>query len=47
MLKIRNGPLEGRKWKASSGIRFIKGIYEPKNVDHESGAVEMIVAPQP
>ena len=33
MLKIRSGPLEGRKWKASSGIRFIKGTYEPKNVE--------------
>ena len=32
MLKIRSGPLEGRKWKASSGIRFIKGTYEPKNL---------------
>ena len=32
MLKIRSGPLEGRKWKAASGIRFIKGTYEPKNV---------------
>jgi len=32
MLRIRSGPLEGRKWKASSGIRFIKGTYEPKNV---------------
>ena len=33
MLRIRSGPLEGRKWKASSGIRFIKGTYEPKNVE--------------
>jgi FkbM family methyltransferase len=33
MLKIRSGPLAGRKWKASSGIRFIKGTYEPKNVE--------------
>jgi FkbM family methyltransferase len=33
MLTIRSGPLEGRKWKASSGIRFIKGTYEPKNVE--------------
>lgn len=33
MLRIRSGPLEGKKWKASSGIRFIKGTYEPKNVE--------------
>lgn len=33
MLRIRSGPLEGRKWKASSGIRFVKGTYEPKNVE--------------
>jgi len=33
MLKIRSGPLEGRKWKASSSIRFIKGTYELKNVE--------------
>jgi len=33
MLKIRSGPLVGKKWKASSGIRFIKGTYEPKNVE--------------
>lgn len=33
MLRIRSGPLAGRKWKASSGIRFIKGTYEPKNVE--------------
>jgi FkbM family methyltransferase len=33
MLKIRSGPLQGRKWKASSGVRFIKGTYEPKNVE--------------
>jgi FkbM family methyltransferase len=33
ILRIRSGPLEGRKWKASSGIRFIKGTYEPKNVE--------------
>jgi len=33
MLKIRSGTLEGRKWKASIGIPFIKGTYEPKNVE--------------
>jgi FkbM family methyltransferase len=33
MLRIRSGPLEGRKWKASSGIRFIRGTYETKNVE--------------
>ncbi len=33
MLKIRSGPLEGRKWKASSGIRFIRWTYKPKNVE--------------
>ncbi len=33
MLKIRSGPLADKKWKASSGIRFIKGTYEPKNVE--------------
>ncbi len=33
MMRIWSGPLEGRKWKASSGIRFIKGTYEPKNVE--------------
>jgi FkbM family methyltransferase len=41
MLRIRSGPLEGRKWKASSGIRFIKGTYEPKNVD----AIQKTVQP--
>lgn len=33
MLRIRGGPLEGKKWKASSGIRFIKGTYEPKKAE--------------
>ena len=33
MLKIRSGPLAGKKWKVSSGIRFIKGTYELKNVE--------------
>ncbi|MFQ5547405.1 MAG: FkbM family methyltransferase [Woeseia sp.] len=41
MLKIRGGPLEGRKWKASSGIRFIKGTYEPGNV----AAIQKTVKP--
>ncbi len=40
MLKIRSGPLEGRKWKASSGIRFIKGTYEPKNVQAIQNTVQ-------
>lgn len=33
MLRIRGGPLEGKKWKASSGIRFIKGTYESKKAE--------------
>ncbi|MFQ6006077.1 MAG: FkbM family methyltransferase [Woeseia sp.] len=41
MLKIRSGPLEGRKWKASSGIRFVRGTYEPGNV----AAIQKTVKP--
>ncbi len=32
--------MEGRKWKASSGIRFIKGTYEPKNVQAIQNTVQ-------
>ena len=28
MLRIKDGPLKGKKWIAASGIRFIKGTYE-------------------
>ena len=27
------GGRQGRKWKAASGIRFVRGTYEPKNVE--------------
>ena len=40
MRNLRSGPLEGRKWKASSGIRFIKGTYEPKNVQAIQNTVQ-------
>ncbi|UCG58549.1 MAG: FkbM family methyltransferase [Phycisphaerales bacterium] len=29
MLSIRSGPLKGKKWIAVTGIRLIKGTYEP------------------
>lgn len=31
MLKIRNGPLKGKKWIVASGIKFLSGEYEPAN----------------
>jgi FkbM family methyltransferase len=30
MLRIRSGPLKGRRWIASSGSNFISGRYEPE-----------------
>lgn len=32
-VKIKKGPLEGMRWSAASGMRFVKGGYEPDTVD--------------
>ena len=32
-LRIRNGPLQGYKWIAVSGSKFIKGNYEPRQTE--------------
>src|SRR5580765_7484494 len=32
-LRVRRGPLAGKKWIAASGIKFIKGTYEPRQTE--------------
>ena len=31
MVTIRDGPLKGRKWIATSGSKFVRGTYESYN----------------
>ena len=41
-MKIRHGPLQGKRWNISSGSKFTRGEYEPDN----TRAIETLVKPR-
>lgn len=41
-LKIQAGPLQGKSWNISSGIKFIRGQYEPEKTQ----AIEAMIKPR-
>ncbi|MCX6382427.1 MAG: FkbM family methyltransferase [Armatimonadetes bacterium] len=40
VLPIREGPLQGKRWVVTSGIRFIRGNYEPAKTEAYLSAVK-------
>ncbi len=41
-LKIQAGPLQGKSWNISSGIKFVRGRYEPEKTQ----AIEAMIKPR-